>query len=141
MCRVCARDKSIELSATQQVQYEELDNYLAKSVFFEVPSGPLVLVLCLFVWLVSIMNDLNSSVRLVLATVQLKGPATVIKMNGCDRRQIVSLSAARTAVFVGVMLLRVAIAVALLVGGVLFLRKTTSIVDLMLNVRVVFVYE
>ena len=140
MRRVCALDKSIELSATQQVQFEELDDYLAKSFFFGIPSGPLVLVLCLFVWLNSIMNDLNSSVRLILATVGLKGPTTVINMNGSGRRQIVSISAARTAIFVGVVILRVAIAVALLIGGMLFLRKTTSIVDLMLNVCNVFVH-
>ena len=121
------------MSATQQDSYELLDRYLAES-WFGVQTGPLVLILCLFVWLNSILNDLNSSIRLTMAAVQLKGQATVItEVDHGKHHHIVTLSSARAAVFVAVQMCRMAVAVALLIGGMLFLRRTTNTIELLLN--------
>ena len=73
--------------------------------------------------------ELASCFRLTVAAVQLRGATTTI-VEGSFK----SISTPRVVWFVGVQLVRLAIAVLLAYGGVRFLMSTISLPELILNI-------
>ena len=90
--------------------------------------GPLLASICLLMWVVTIVNEIASCIRLTCAVMQLRGAATKI-VEG----KINSLSGARVASFVLVQIVRLIIAILLAYGGMRFLGNPVPLGDLILN--------
>ena len=96
--------------------------------------GPFFTGLCCFMWCVYVTLEVRDAVNVMRAAVYLKGPCTTIGPAGSpDEPRITVLSTPRVVFFLGVQMLRIAIAVALLIGGLQFLVGTFNMSDLLLS--------
>ena len=79
-------------------------------------------------WVVTILNEISSCLRVTAAVIQLRGVSTKI-IDG----KINSISSVRVVSFVFIQMIRLAIAILLAYGGMRFLGNTFSLGDLILN--------
>ena len=68
-----------------------------------------------------VRQDLGAATQLIIGAIRLHGPSTVLKEG-----RFAKLSTARLTWFVGVQLVRIAVAISLGVGGTGFLARTIS---------------
>ena len=135
--RVCDEDGSLLYSATQVTLVSSINSYLGPEKLgergFAVTSfqpGALLAVLCILLWIICVTGELRQVwyvLQAVLFGDRQTNPAKRV------RPGVPALSGRRAAAMAFVCLGRAAVACALLVSGTLWLSRTTSITELMLN--------
>ncbi|CAE7790008.1 unnamed protein product [Symbiodinium sp. CCMP2456] len=131
--RVCAGDESLILSTNQATLVEHINSFLGLSELdFEPPffqPGVLLCMLCIIQWSLCVYKELRRIWLQFEATCSVaKSRRTAFLDNSFG-----SISWFRFCMLLTTYLLRVGIASVLLGGGVLWLARTTSIEELMLN--------
>jgi len=131
--RVCAGDGALILSTQQATLIEEINNFLAlgkddlEPPVFQI--GVMLCVLCILLWSLCVYKEIRRVWLSLEATLQIpKARRTVLK-----NHMITSISWGRYSVLLVTYLARASIASVLLVAGILWLARTTSIEELMLN--------
>lgn len=132
--RVCNGDGALILSNRQATLIEHINSYmgLADDVFqpgFFQP-GILLCVLCIALWCLCVYKELRG---IFLSFEAMRQIPRSSKTQLLDHRQLTGLSTARYKVLKLIYALRTAIALLLLVSGIRWLARTTSITELMLN--------
>ena len=84
--------------------------------------GPILASLCSFMWLVKVINEIGSSLRVTIAIARLRGAKTKIVQS-----KLVSVSTPRIVWFTFVQTTRLAVAVILAVYGTIFLTHTIEL--------------
>ena len=123
--RVCADNPDLELSSTHSSVFELITNYQG--------IGPVLSVLCLFVWFMRVIGVMNGAIHMIMAAVHLRAPATNITVSAMGKQQVKALSTVRTVWVIITQAVRLAIAICLGVGGTLFLGRTIDLTELILN--------
>ncbi|CAE7375495.1 unnamed protein product [Symbiodinium sp. CCMP2592] len=131
--RVCAGDESLILSTNQATLVEHINSFLGLSELdFEPPffqPGVLLCMLCIIQWSLCVYKELRRIWLQFEATCSVaKSRRTAFLDNSLG-----SISWFRFGMLLTTYILRVGIASVLLGGGVLWLARTTSIEELMLN--------
>ncbi|CAE7861779.1 hcf136, partial [Symbiodinium microadriaticum] len=131
--RVCAGDGALILSTQQATLIEEINKFLAlgkddlEPPVFQI--GVMLCVLCILLWSLCVYKEIRRVWLSLEATLQIpKARRTVLK-----NQKITSISCGRYAMLLVTYLARASIASVLLVAGILWLARTTSIEELMLN--------
>ena len=133
--RVCDEDGSLIYSTAQATMISHINSYLGLAKLgpegFAVGSfqpGVLLAVMCILLWIICIVREFRS-VWYVLQAVLFGQMRTSGKTTQAGQAVSGRLAAAMTLVCLG----RATVACALLVSGTLWLSRTTSITELMLN--------
>ena len=99
--------------------------------------GPILAALCSFMWLVKVINEIGSSLRVTIAIARLRGAKTKIVQG-----KLGSVSTPRIVWFTFVQMTRLTVAVILAVYGTIFLTHTIELSEVILNcVALTFVME
>ena len=128
--RVCSEDSGVEMSGLQAQYVEELNAYLEQfdgytTIADGYTVGGLVMLICCFVWCMTILKDTNSNFRLI--------KAVWVNVN-CGTNKGFAITRVRAVLFSAVQLARLTVSSLLLYAGVLYLgQHTYSIPDLLLN--------
>ena len=128
--RVCSEDSGVEMSGLQAQYVEELNAYLEQfdgytTIADGYTVGGLVILICCFVWCITILKDINSNFRLI--------KAVWVNVN-CGTNKGFAITRVRAVLFSAVQLARLTVSSLLLYAGVLYLgQHTYSIPDLLLN--------
>lgn len=131
--RVCAGDGSLILSNQQATLVSHINSYMGlKHDEFEVgffQPGILLCMLCILLWALCVYKEFRNTWHTLEGILHLpRTSKTVLRNNS-----LVSLSTLRFKWLVSTCLTRFAIAAVLLGAGMLWLARTTSITELMLN--------
>ena len=89
--------------------------------------------LCLFVWFMRVIADANAAIHMIVAAINLRAPATKITVSAMGKEQVKALSTVRTVWFISTQAVRLATAICLGYGGMLFLGRTIDLAELILN--------
>eukprot|EP01047_Picozoa_sp_COSAG01_P010861 COSAG01_NODE_469_length_16584_cov_10.725265_7_plen_423_part_00 len=134
--RVCRGDGSLTSSASQAGAYEVLWKYVGfeDGTVSSGALGPVMCILCLFVFIVTVSKEFNELLDMCGALLSLpRGPVTRLTLEGGELC-VEQLSRRRAACCACVLMLRAAICILLLGYGTLFLAlHTVAIGDLLLN--------
>ncbi|CAE7763722.1 NLRC3 [Symbiodinium sp. CCMP2456] len=138
--KVCDEDGSLIFSTAQVALVGEINSYLALSKFgeeaFQLPSfqpGVLLSVLCILLWNICVFRELRS-IWYVLKGILLGSAWSKARLSRSNSvQELWQLSWQRGLVMSCVCLGRICVACALLISGCIWLGRTTSITELMLN--------
>ncbi|CAK9005799.1 Vacuolar protein sorting-associated protein 11-like [Durusdinium trenchii] len=131
--RVCAGDGSLILATTQATLITHINSYMSldkdqfDAGFF--PIGILLCMLCILLWALCVYKELRNTWQSLEAVAQLPRNQLTVIRDG----HICSISHGRLMAIIATYFTRFAIALVLLIAGVHWLARTTSIADLMLN--------
>ena len=135
---VCSSAEGITFGSTQQGDYNSIVSYLGNtdevSTLFR--PGPLMAIVALIVWSLTIVGELRTTLRAFDAVMRLPtrgGMPIGVPTGDGDRLQMQGISAARKLLFGLLQVARFAVATILLVVGGLYLVHTTNVGDLILN--------
>ncbi|CAE7262317.1 NLRC3 [Symbiodinium pilosum] len=131
--RVCSGDGALILSTTQASLVEQINMYLRLStdqlVQTDFGPGTLLCMLCILLWSLCVYKEFRNIWLALAGAVNLpKSRHTVFTEGNFEQ-----ISWGRLSVFLATNFTRVAVASVLLVAGIMWLARTTSISELMLN--------
>jgi len=137
--QVCSGTVTAVMGTTQSDMYSSLQDYLGKdeSEFFFgfIRPGPLMVVISIVVWSLSIMSELSSTLTIVLAVCRLPIGAgrPLVETGEDDALKMVHVTRCRKYSFILLQLVRFGIVVLLFYTGCIYLVRTTVIADLFYN--------
>ncbi|CAE7330147.1 unnamed protein product [Symbiodinium sp. CCMP2592] len=133
--RVCMGDEALILSTTQAALIDQINSFLGlektQYVHGTFQPGILLSMLCIVLWTLCVYKEFRLIWR--QAEIAISIPTSSSGRTSLKKNRFRSLSRARRAMLVLIHLARAGIASILLVAGILWLARTTSIQDLMLN--------
>eukprot|EP00439_Symbiodinium_sp_Y106_P026093 s1473_g3.t1 len=131
--RVCSGDGALILSTIQATLIEQINNYLRLGIdqFEQDQFGPgtLLCMLCILLWSLCVFKEFRHIWLAVAGAVNLPKSRHTVFTEGTFEQ----ISWGRFVVFLATNFARIAVASVLLVAGILWLARTTSISELMLN--------
>jgi len=133
--RVCKADRTLSV-ATSQVDVIEIVEAYTQSMFpgFEAPSGVILCTLCVFLFGLLIINEVDTTIRFLKSFTKMRGPGrTLICRSDEDGYDIKNVSYSRLVFIYCFTFIRLLIAGVLMVCGSLWLSNETSIENLVLN--------
>ena len=137
--RVCDGDSGIEISQGQSAAHQDLDDYLENYSPFggmsnaPISVGPMMCVLALVCWSMSVFKELNAALSFLVALLQLPRGATTEIQITTEECKIASISKARLCTVIAIQMVRMTVAGLMMWSGYLFLVNTLPIEDLLLN--------
>ncbi|CAJ1327983.1 unnamed protein product [Effrenium voratum] len=131
--RVCKDDGALILAPKQATLISNINSFMGLKVDQFTPGpfqpGTLLCILCILLWSLCVYKEFRALSLSAEALLQLpRSRGTVLQSN-----MLMSLSRGRLAILLGVSMIRAVIAGVLLGAGILWLARTTSITELMLN--------
>ena len=133
--KVCDEDGSLIFSNLQAALVEEINQFLGLQVMeFELGTfqpGVLLAVLCIFLWNLCVFKELRTIWQLMRVIIYV--PKADVTSFGAEVGRLEAIARSRFVVMSVVCLGRATIAVVLLIAGSVWLARTTSISELMLN--------
>jgi len=135
--RVCDEDRSLPTASFQAETYSATREFTSPWLSSLIETGPLLAVMVIFMWTLSVMDVLRGAIDFLMAAIHLH------KQRASDRFTIGRLctneftiegvTLSRTVWAIAIGLLQLVIACCLLVSGALWLAYTKSIPDLLAN--------
>eukprot|EP00931_Biecheleriopsis_adriatica_P088169 TRINITY_DN62540_c0_g1_i1.p1 TRINITY_DN62540_c0_g1~~TRINITY_DN62540_c0_g1_i1.p1 ORF type:complete len:861 (+),score=144.06 TRINITY_DN62540_c0_g1_i1:119-2701(+) len=136
--RVCQSDSSLIVANGQADLVSMINAYLSLSTdpshpaYFEAPllsTGPMLCFVCIMLWTLYICQELRDNSLSVRAVLRIP----ISPQTDLEDMKLTSISLGRRACFLSLRALRAAISFCLLYAGIIWLSRTTSIQDLVLN--------
>lgn len=131
--RVCLGDEALILSTTQAILIEHINGFLgldrSQFVLGTFQPGVLLCMLCIVLWTLCVYKEF----RLIWTQAEIACAIPTSHRMSVQRNRFRSVSCARRCMILVMSLARAGIACILLVGGILWLARTTSIQELMLH--------
>ena len=135
--RVCAQDGALDMSASQSSMYTNLKSYIGEGdASFFGASGPTMTTLALFMWLLTVLREINETWTVTAAVLRKRsgGGGTLVTKDTNGGPEIEQLGDVRCACCCLVSLFRLVIAGVLGYWGSLFLiNYSITLGDLLLN--------
>ena len=133
--KVCDEDGSLIFSNLQAALVEDINQFLGLQVMeFELGTfqpGVLLAVLCIFLWNLCVFKELRTIWQIMRVIIYV--PKADVTSFGAEVGRLEAIARSRFVVMSVVCLGRATIAVVLLIAGSVWLARTTSISELMLN--------
>mmetsp|Transcript_9605 Transcript_9605/g.19906 ORF Transcript_9605/g.19906 Transcript_9605/m.19906 type:complete len:773 (-) Transcript_9605:125-2443(-) len=132
--RVCALDSSLELSTFQMSVYRTIKLYLGDGDASLTAIGPLVNLMGIVMWILTILNMLKRLLSQSVGIYQLRrGATTVIEIDEGGRTVIKCISTTRKLANLALQAARVSLAIMIALSGCFMIAYDLAVSDLFLN--------